>query len=78
MLPFLFVHVFAYGGDGLGAISRVCAGSIDLVLEPGTLRQTFFVQEQARDAKQIGVHRVERLAEKLSQPLLLNLASALE
>ena len=33
--PFFFVHIFADGGDGLGAVSGVGAGSVDLILTTG-------------------------------------------
>src|SRR6185437_11916522 len=39
--PFLFIHIFANRGHGLGSVTRVGAWSIDLVLEPRPPRQTF-------------------------------------
>ena len=35
-LPVFLVHGFAHGGQGLDAVPGVGAGSVDLMLEPGT------------------------------------------
>src|SRR5580698_44969 len=61
LLPLFFVHVFPDGGDGFCAVSGIGAWGVDLILEPGTLGQAFFVEKQARDSEQIGIHCVQRL-----------------
>src|SRR6185369_5626959 len=53
--PFFFVHVFADGGDGLGSVAGVGAGSVDLIFEPWTLGESFFVEEQAWNFHQVSV-----------------------
>src|SRR5208337_1932156 len=40
-LPFFLIHVFTNRCNRLGPVTGVGTGSIDLMLEPWTLRQTF-------------------------------------
>ena len=58
-LPFFLIHIFTDCRDWFGAVSRVGAGRVDLVLEPRTLGQSFLVEEQARDAEQVRVDGIE-------------------
>src|SRR5579864_1346181 len=54
--PFLFVHEFADSSDWFSSVSGVGAGSVDLVFEPGTPREPFVIEEETRDAEQVGIH----------------------
>jgi len=56
--PFLGVHVFADGGNGFSAVSGVSARRVDLMLEPGALRESSFGQEGALDFQKIHVERL--------------------
>src|SRR5665213_1777764 len=60
LAPLLFIHIFANGGYGLCPVARVSAWSINLVFEPWPPRQTFLIEEQARNTQQVGVDRCER------------------
>ena len=63
-LPLLLVHVFPDGRDRLGPVSRVGAGRVNLVLEPGPFRKTLFIQEQTGDFQHVRVQLLQRLLGK--------------
>ena len=78
LLPLFLVHIFADGGNGLGAVTGVRTGRVDLVFEPGAFRETFSLRNKRGIRSRSALTGASAWGERAGESSACRLAKAFE